>query len=199
LAAVFVLAAMRPGTEAERSRPIRNLVYLFVGQNVVLVISSILRLDLYVEVLSLTYWRVAAFIWMGLVAVGLLLIVMRIVYRRTNAWLVKANLTSLAATLYICAFVNFPSLIADYNVAHSREVSGQGAPLDIHYLLRLGPQALPALDTFLASQPVVQPHLGGNARFRSAQSHLVRMQDWRAWTYRDWQLERYLRDRLGAP
>ena len=34
-------------------------------------ISSILRLDLYVGIYSLTYWRVAAFIWMGLVAVGL--------------------------------------------------------------------------------------------------------------------------------
>ena len=35
-----------------------------------LVISSILRLDLYVQTYLLTYWRIAAFIWMLLVAAG---------------------------------------------------------------------------------------------------------------------------------
>jgi len=46
LAAGFVLAAMRPGGPAEQSRVIRPLVYLWVAQNVLLVLSSILRLDL---------------------------------------------------------------------------------------------------------------------------------------------------------
>ena len=41
--------------------------------------SSILRLDLYVATYLLTYWRVAAFIWMLIVAIGLVLIVVRIV------------------------------------------------------------------------------------------------------------------------
>jgi hypothetical protein len=47
LAAGFVLMTMRPGSEMERSPLFRPLVFLFVGQNVLLVISSILRLDLY--------------------------------------------------------------------------------------------------------------------------------------------------------
>jgi hypothetical protein len=193
LAAAFVIAAMRPGTEAERSPLIRNLVYLFVGQNVVLVISSMLRLDLYVEVLSLTYWRVAAFVWMVLVAVGLLLIVLRIALRRSNSWLVGMNLGSLAAILYVCGLVNFPSLIANYNVAHSREMSGQGQPLDVGYLLSLGPHALPALDIFTAQRTRNLSPATMSCLTRLSQAHLVRMQDWRAWSYRDWQLARYLR------
>ena len=71
LAAGFVLIAMRPGGAAEQSTVIRPLVYLWVAQNVMLVISSILRLDLYVQIYLLTYWRIAAFIWMLLVAIGL--------------------------------------------------------------------------------------------------------------------------------
>ncbi|MBW8855402.1 MAG: DUF4173 domain-containing protein, partial [Bradyrhizobium sp.] len=78
LAAAFVLIAMRPGGPAEKSTVIRPLVYLWVGQNVLLVASSILRLDLYVDIYMLTYWRIAAFIWMALVALGLILIVARI-------------------------------------------------------------------------------------------------------------------------
>ena len=55
LAAGFVLVAMRPGGPAEQSNVIRPLVYLWVAQNVMLVISSILRLDLYVQTYLLTY------------------------------------------------------------------------------------------------------------------------------------------------
>ena len=95
----------------------RALVFLWVGQNVLLVVSSILRLDLYVETYLLTYWRVAAFIWMLIVAVGLILIVVRIVTYRSNAWLISANLAVLALTIYVCSFVNFADLVASYNVA----------------------------------------------------------------------------------
>ena len=71
LAALFVLLALRPGSATSRGRADPGLVYVWVGQNILLVISSILRLDLYVGIYALTYWRVAAFVWMGLVAVGL--------------------------------------------------------------------------------------------------------------------------------
>ena len=126
LAAGFVLIAMRPGGPAEQSKVIRPLVYLWVAQNVLLVASSILRLDLYVQIYLLTWWRVAAFIWMLLVAFGLLLIVARIALNRSNEWLIRANLITLTATLYICSLVNFAAIIADYNVDHSREVAGKG-------------------------------------------------------------------------
>jgi hypothetical protein len=194
LAAAFVIAAMRPGTEAERSPVIRGLVYLWVAQNVGLVVSSILRLDLYVAVLSLTYWRVAAFVWMVLVAAGLFLIVLRIILRRSNLWLIKINLASLALTLYVCAFVNFPELIATYNVAHSREMSGKGELLDTGYLLSLGPHAIPALDTYLAPMtPDNSRYSMWDLRDKLAQTHLTPMGDWRAWSYRDWRLAEYLR------
>ena len=71
-------------------------------------ISSILRLKLYVEVYTLSELRIAAGIWMGLVAVGLVLIVVRIALNRTNMWLVTANLLALALTLYATIWVNFP-------------------------------------------------------------------------------------------
>ena len=83
---------------------------------------------------------------MLLVAFGLVLIVARIALSRSDEWLIRANLVTLTATLYICSLVNFAAIIADYNVGHSREVSGKGVSIDMHYLIRLGPQALPAID-----------------------------------------------------
>ncbi|MHB0771693.1 DUF4153 domain-containing protein [Bradyrhizobium sp. 5.13L] len=194
LAAAFVLITMRPGGPAEKSKVIRSLVYLWVGQNVLLVASSILRLDLYVDIYMLTYWRIAAFIWMGLVALGLILILARIVLGRSNQWLIGANLIALTIVLYGCSLVNFDAFIADYNVAHSREASGKGVQIDINYLLTLGPQALPAIDKAIALRPG-----SGEGCLVSRRDRLVEQQRrelaWRSWGFRGWRLQR----RLDAP
>jgi hypothetical protein len=190
LAAAFVLAAMKPGGPAEQSRVIRPLVYLWVAQNVLLVLSSILRLDLYVQIYLLTWWRVAAFIWMVLVALGLVLIVARIVLNRSNGWLIRANLIALTATLYICSLVNFAAVIADYNVSHGREAGGKGVWIDMNYLFSLGPQALPAIDRAIALR-------GFDATLVSRRGCLVEQQrrevaSWRSWGFRSWRLQRTL-------
>lgn len=190
LAAGFVLVATRPGSEAARSPLIRALVYLWTAQNIVLVVSSILRLDLYVAVYSLTYLRIVAFIWMGLVAVGLLLIVARIALDRSNTWLIGANLVSLAATLYVCCFLNFPRMIAIYNVEHSADL---GLPvLDLGYLYSLGPHAIPGLDLFITRHNDFRRSDVITMRDTLALQHRQRMGDWRAWSVQDWQLARYL-------
>jgi MFS family permease len=207
LAAGFVLVAIAPGGPAERKPAIRGLVFAWIAQNVILVISSILRLDLYVETYSLTYWRVAALIWMVLVAIGLVLIVARIALNRPNHWLVVANLATLAVVLYACAFVNFPWAISTYNVAHSREVSGKGTLLDFHYLVSLGPQALPAIDRYLhhpmRTYTTIQDTNGSQVstmdreRDCLVQRHHRELDSWRAWNFRGWRLQRYL-DQVAA-
>ena len=201
LAGAFVLAAMRPGGLTERVPIIRILVFVFVAQNVMLVISSILRLDLYVQAYSLTYWRVAALVWMIIVAIGLVLIVARIALNRSNKWLVQANLAALTAVLYICAFINFPLVIADYNVSNSKELSGKDVKLDFDYLINLGPQALPAIDRYLRHPNRTQQFFW---RANGAYFHMDNMREalvttqrseadsWRVWSFRGWRLQRYL-------
>jgi Domain of unknown function (DUF4173) len=198
LAAAFVLAAMKPGGPAGQSKIIRPLVYLWVAQNILLVVSSILRLDLYVQIYLLTWWRVAAFIWMGLVVIGLLLIVARIVLNRSNGWLIRANLIVLTATLYLCALVDLTPAIADYNVSHSREVSGKGVWLDANYLAQLGPQALPAIDRAIALGRYT-PYLDlGAVRYRLLEQQRKDMASWRAWGFRSWRLQRTLDARSSS-
>ncbi|RWM71171.1 MULTISPECIES: DUF4173 domain-containing protein [Mesorhizobium] len=196
LAAGFVLAALRPGSAPSSDPFIRRLVYVWVAQNIVLVISSILRLDLYIGIFALTYWRVAALVWMGLVAAGLALIIARIALEKSNEWLLSANLLTLSLTLYACSFINFAALIANYNVEHSFEMTGRGTKLDFWYLRSLGPSAWPALYRFLEHQAETNAAsvpsyrqlarlLGQDqARYRAGQ------ENWRAWSFRDWRLLR---------
>jgi len=202
LAAGFVLAALRPGSATSADPLIRRLVYAWVAQNIMLVISSILRLDLYVGIYALTYWRVAAFVWMGLVAAGLALIIARIAFGKSSEWLLSANLLTLSTTLYACCFINFAATIANYNVDHSLEMTGQGIPVDVVYVHSLGPAAFPALDRLIAQQSntvaageipyrqLVAVQKSEKIRYRAGQ------QNWRAWSFRDWRLLAYL-DRTG--
>ena len=192
LAAAFVIVAMRPGSNAERSPLMRALVFLWVGQNVLLVVSAMLRLNLYVAIYLLTYWRVAAFIWMLIVAVGLILIVVRIVTYRSNPWLISANVIVLGLTLYACCFVNFADLVARYNVEHARGSATANLPMDLSYVIALGRQAVPALDNYLAANPRLDPDFIRRYRDLLAARHLKDTADWRAWTFRDWRLTRYL-------
>jgi hypothetical protein len=118
LAAGFVLAALRPGSATANDPLIRRLVYAWVAQNIVLVISSILRLDLYVGIYSLTYWRIAAFVWMGLVAAGLALIIARIALAKSSLWLLTANLLRFRRRFMPAPSSTLPA-VANRNVEHS--------------------------------------------------------------------------------
>ncbi len=197
LAAAFALVTMRPGSDMERSPLFRPLVFLWIGQNVLLVISSIRRLDLYVQVYALSYWRIAAFIWMLLVAVGLVLIVARIALGRSNSWLTAMNLGSLGLALYVCCFINLAALIADHNVTHSRDMNGSGGiTLDLGYLVSLGPQALPAIDRYLDHRKPVSTWWFTGKRNMLAAMHRDGTRGWRTWTWRNRQLTQYLQ-RVG--
>jgi hypothetical protein len=197
LAAGFVLIAMRPNGPAEQSRLIRPLVLVWTGQNILLVISSILRLDLYVGVYSLTYLRLAAFIWMGLVAAGLLLILIQIILRKPNSWLLSANAATLALVLYACCFVNAPWLVATYNVEHCRELGGSGPNLDVPYLGSLGPQARLVLESHRAEVPALLSAM--DRQFPDARDDVLRPENWRAWSFRAWRLRRYLANTPNTP
>ncbi|SFZ81433.1 protein of unknown function [Devosia enhydra] len=194
LAAAFVLAAMRERSPVRDDGVIRALVYLFIAQNILLCLSAMLRLELYVEVYSLTEWRLAAGIWMGLVAVGLVLMLLRIWLRRSNAWLVASNFAALTIVLYASALLDLSSHIAQFNVEHSRELTGQDLPIDIDYLSLLGPSAIPALDRLM---PRLVPGSGLWAKAGEVRSELVRelrdhSGDWRGWSWRAQRLKDYL-------
>ncbi len=185
LAGWFVLLAFKTGGAGQRSAWSRRLVYAWIGQNVFLLVSTIWRLWLYVDAYSLTRLRVAAMIWITLVGLGFFWIAGRIIRARSNAWLWRMNAVTLLGVLYVCAFVNFDGLIADFNVRHCREVTGVGVAIDIGYLERLGPEALPAL-AWLGARDAGQGAEIERARQALLAELRAELQDWRGWTYRRW-------------
>ncbi len=211
LAAAFVLVAMRKNGPGERSAAIRTLVYVWIAQNIWLVVSSIFRLKLYVEAYGLSEMRIAAGVWMGLVAAGLVLIVAKIAFGRSNRWLVMANLAALMLTLWGVAFLNVPASIATFNVEHCYEVTGRNGELDEYYMGDLGPEAIPALDEFLRTARLADADklktislLRDNMaeplmRRETSGTGVALPVDWQSWTWRGERLRRYLEAQVFAP
>lgn len=193
-AGAFVLVAMRKQGSSHKSVMIRRLVYALIAQNVLLCLSAMLRLELYVEVYSLTEMRLAAGIWMALVAAGLVFILLRIWWDKSNSWLVACNLVSLVVVLYGAALMDFSALIARFNVDHSPEISGMGLPLDFDYLEDLGPSAIPTVDLFIRAQTPNSLSWNKAQHLREQLEYDFRRPtaDWRSWSWRTQRLVDYL-------
>lgn len=141
-AALFVLACLRPGSDTARVPAIRRLVTLWIAQNLFLVASSALRTIDYIEAYSLTRLRIAALLWMGLVALGLVLVLWRLLRDRSAAWLINANLAAAGLLLGVTSFADLGATAAWWNIAHARQIDGDGAGLDLYYIETMGASSL---------------------------------------------------------
>ena len=181
LAGAFALVS-RPFTDGNQH--LRALLALWIGQNLLLVISSLYRLDLYIDSYGLTYLRVAAAIWMGLVAAGLVLTFWQLWRGRSNGWLLARCLTLAVLSLYACTFVNFARIIAQTNLELYHQ--GSTADLDVPYLCSLDASAAGAIRDF------------GNETVKNLCVGLPVIEGpivlgWRDWGFRSWRVQRYLK------
>mgnify|MGYP000849099545 CR=1 FL=1 len=186
----LVLTALLAGAYALASRPftegfsrLRALLFLFVAQNVALVVSSIYRLDLYVGTYGLTYLRLHAAIWMGMVAFGLALILWQVARHRSNVWLMARIGLLSTLVLYGSCFINFADIVARTNLGGfaSRRIT----TIDYDYLCKLGPNAAPALRDYQTATG----HTPCPSLLKSPDPETT---DWREWGFRSWRVQRYL-------
>ena len=87
---------------------------------------------------------------MGLLTVGFALIIVGLVFRKSNRWLFTWNAATATVVLYLCCFVNFADVIACYNIGHTWPMIRDGRLLDDDYVCGLGPHALPAIHKYEA-------------------------------------------------
>jgi hypothetical protein len=185
LAGLFVLVALAPGSASSRNRAIRGLVVLWIAQNLFLVASTALRTVDYIEVYSLTRLRIAALLWMALVAVGLVLIGWRMLRAKSASWLINANVLAAGAVLTFATVVDLGEVAAAWNVRHAAEAGGRGTPLDLCYLNQLGESAL--VPVARLEQGPLDPEFQDRItwlRARLTAETEARQANWRAWTWR---------------
>ncbi|MGP7794818.1 DUF4153 domain-containing protein [Sphingomonas sp. CLY1604] len=178
LAALFVLVTLRPGSAAAASPAARRLVTAWILQNLLLVASSALRLFDYIEAFGMTGLRLAALLWMALVATGLALILWRLLRGRSAAWLINANALALTAVLSVTGVVDLASIAAAWNMRH------RPSP-DLCYLEQIGPSGLVTLARIerQTRDPAAREAVAA-LRWHAQTALAARQDDWRSWTWR---------------
>jgi len=186
LAALFVLVFLRPASETAGRPLVRWLVVIWVGQNLLLVASSLLRTADYIEAYSLTRFRIAAMIWMVLVGIGLGLICWRLLRNRSAAWLINANVGVALTVLAVVSAVDLGTLAAHWNIRQALDPDRQGAQLDLCYLNSLNGAALTALVELeqRTPDPLLRDRTAA-VRVRQMSAIQARQSDWRGWRWRD--------------
>jgi hypothetical protein len=186
LAGLFVLIVLRPGSATAAVPMIRALVVLWIVQNVFLVASSALRTIDYVEAYSLTILRIAALEWMALVAIGLVLILWRMLQGYSAAWLINTNAVAVVLLLTGSSMVDLGAIAAAWNIRHAREAGGKGAALDLCYLREIGQSSLVSLVT-LERRPGLTPELADRIAWVRHQvlADTLRKQASGGWTWRN--------------
>lgn len=175
LAGGFVLVVLRPGSHAAAVPALRALVSLWIAQNILLVIFSILRTSDYIASYALTPLRIAALLWMVLVGLGLGLILWRMWKGKSARWLINSNLGAAATLLTMACFVDFGEESARWNIRHAKEVGEAGVHLDLCYLNQLGGSSLLPLIA-LEQAPDLSPQF--RIRVQSVRTQLLESLEW---------------------
>ncbi|NPD15652.1 DUF4173 domain-containing protein [Xinfangfangia sp. D13-10-4-6] len=169
LAGGFTLAA-RPFLQEHRA--LRPLLLLWLVQNILLSGAAALRLDHYIDAYGLTFLRLYALIWMGLVGFSLMLMAWQVLAMRSNSWVVIRLFCAALSVLYASSFINFAALIAAQNLSRDR--------IDIPYICDLGPQA--AAEVRLAAHR--RPEAALLTSYCAA-GRAPKIRGWRDWGFRN--------------
>jgi len=195
LAAVFLLYVSHGNRNYHANRFVKLMLLTWAAQNVLLVLSTMSRMEIYIADYSLTELRVWASVWMLLVIIGLILIFLKLLMDKSNGWLIRGNLISLIALTYVMGFTNLSYVIADYNlnIAKPRLVK-----IDTRYIAQLGAETIPAIETYLGNLTEDQrlEYLNQKLANIHSQNRDKVMHDksgWRQWSYRKHRLQNYLK------
>ncbi len=150
LALVFIIICFRGELNfLQKSKPIKFLIYAWIAQSCLMVISAMVRNNWYISSYALTYLRIGVYVYLGMALAGLILTAYK-VYRTKHAWhLTRLNFDVWFLSLCLSTCVDWDKLITNYNIQHSFQISN--IKLDRSYLINLSETNLPEL---LLQQPI---------------------------------------------
>lgn len=177
----LIATAMLAGGFAIQSRPyadsrkLLGLLYFWVMQNVLLVLSGAFKLSLVIEEHGLSYMRLHGGVWMLVVLIGFGLIAWQIRTGHANSWLWRWNIAQVSAVLYLCCFVNFAHVITADQLARGNTS---------YYPWTMGPHSAAAL----------KGRTDPKQRYWYNTHEALRLEGWRDWGFRDARVRAYLAD-----
>ncbi|MCF6313922.1 MAG: DUF4173 domain-containing protein [Verrucomicrobiales bacterium] len=198
LAAGVLLVLFQQDPQVTKASGQKLLAHLWIAQNLLLVTSVLLRLKLYVDTYHLSLLRLYVAFFLALVVIGFVLLAIKIHQQRRFSWLLNSNLLAIFLLFFCLQTLNDHAFVARYNYQQSRLANSQRHPIDLDYLIELGPPAWPTLKKIANDKS----HFGHIAQQANQHLHAISQNeklhlansDWRSWQFRRWSARQSLPD-----
>ena len=149
---------------SEKNKVIKALAYLWIIQNVIMLISTAMRNGLYISEYGLTYKRIGVYVYLLLTVIGLVTTYIKIVNHKTASYLIRINSWLFYFVMVVSCFINWDMLITSYNVKHSGKSSKE-------YLVTLSGTNLPVLFSLESGNEIYIETIGNDSMARNEISY----------------------------
>jgi hypothetical protein len=115
---------------------IKSLAFLWVIQNVFMVVSTTLRNNIYVDEALLSYKRIGVYFWLLFALIGLTTLFIKLSKNKTVWFLARHNFTTIFVVFILSSAFDWDKIISDFNInraVQEEEISSY----DKRYLLSL--------------------------------------------------------------
>jgi len=141
IAASLIMYLFRKNfTGTKHAALIKALVYFWIAQNLIMLVSTAMRNQLYIHDYNLTYKRVGVYVWLSLAFIGLIITLIKIYGNRSNWFLVRINFAVWFTVLSFSSLINWDLLITRYNLSN-KPINN----VDFYYLFSLSHSNIPEL------------------------------------------------------
>ena len=125
----------------KRNKWLKYGAYLWIFQNLFLVVSVFIRDYYYISHYGLAYKRIGLLFFLAMVMAGLLTVFFKIQYTKTSYYLLRINAWAAIVLLVFATTIHWDYTIAKYNLERKSSI-----PLDMPFLLSLSDKALPLIE-----------------------------------------------------
>jgi hypothetical protein len=117
LSALLMTVIFQQALTVAKRRELKILAYAWIAQNLFLMIGVAEKLRRYIVDYEMTVARLSTIIFLILVAVGFLLLTIKIMQDRSVSWLIGSCVVAIFITFYTAQFLDLAGWSANYNVA----------------------------------------------------------------------------------
>jgi hypothetical protein len=124
-----------------KNNTLKILTYIWLAQNIILIISLVIRNNIYIHHFALAYKRIGVYVFLIAALFGIYSIIIKVKNKKSYYYVIKNN-TIVIYTLFIfLTCVNWDVFIAKHNVSSYKE-----SFIEMEYLLDLSDKALPYIN-----------------------------------------------------
>lgn len=124
-----------------KNKWLRYGAYLWIAQNLFLVVSVVIRDYYYITHFGLAYKRIGLLFFLAMVVAGLVTVFLKIYFIKTAYYLLRMNAWAGIFLLVCASAIHWDYTIAQYNLDRKSSV-----PLDVPFLLSLSDKTLPLVE-----------------------------------------------------